>query len=418
MRFQDESGGDTHAATVEANREDRVAEDPQVPSGRRGEGHQRSGEARPPAGRSDADPAPPGPAGDDGAHPRLSAAHTPPSDARALETLIVHPGCDLPYASFVLQGFADVLGPSRIRYSTEGFPARFNGGRVLAFYRGEEPEAKGFVSFTDQTAVHRGARAWARVYGAVNVEPEHEAGACPVEEGIVPLGPTFGVRLRSAALTRRHVAGTWRWARRNRVRLAVRQTRAVLRHQRRRTYADAYVPRPADPDYVFFAAWPWAKHTEVNPPRARFIEACRRAPGLTFEGGFAPRRRRDVADVVHLSAAGRYSIQEYIAKLQRSAVAFNNPAVHGCLGWKLGEFLALGKAVITLPLGRALPAPLEHGVHLHVIDGSPASIDDALGRLRRDHAYRQALETNARLWYDEHLAPAQVARRLLTLLES
>ena len=91
--------------------------------------------------------------------------------------------------------------------------------------------------------------------------------------------------------------------------------------------------------------------------------------------------------------------------------------MHGCLGWKLGEFLALGKATISLPITRVLPAPLEHGVHLHVVDGSPDSLDDALDRLRRDHAYRRTLEINARQWYEEHLAPARLATRLLRLLD-
>jgi hypothetical protein len=242
---------------------------------------------------------------------------------------------------------------------------------------------------------------------------------------ILPLGPTFGIRLGAHALTRRHVAHTWRWAlegratlpsRRARLRIARQRTRALYRHERRRATIDAYVPRPSDADYVFFSAFPWAKHGDVNPPRIRFVEACRRAPGLTFEGGFVPRPRNDVPEVLPYTTTARTSLPEYLAKVGRSAVVFNNPAVHGCLGWKLGEFLAMGKAIVSLPLDRVLPAPLEHGVHVHVVDGSPASLDDALARIRSDNAYREALERNARQWYDEHLAPHRVAARILTHL--
>jgi glycosyltransferase involved in cell wall biosynthesis len=242
---------------------------------------------------------------------------------------------------------------------------------------------------------------------------------------IVPLGPTFGIRLSSNALTRRHLAHTWRWAlegdggppgRRSRVRTAADRSRALLKHQRRRASIDAYAPRPSDADYVFFTAWPWAKHGSVNPPRIGFIEACRRAPGLTFEGGFAPRRQRDIPEVLPYTAESRYSLADYLDKVGRSAVAFNNPAVHGCLGWKLGEFLAMGKAIISLPIDRVLPAPLEHGVHLHVVDGSAESLDEAIARLRVDHAYRHSLELNARRWYDEHLAPERLASRILSQL--
>ncbi len=296
----------------------------------------------------------------------------------------------------------------------------YGGGRVLAFYRADNPSARCFLVFTDQTQVNAPGRAWARTYGMVNLPDERTT------DDIVAIGPTFGLRLSSAALTRRHVAHTWRWAsrgrttkprRRVRLRIASERTRTVVEHQRRRTTIDAYLPRSSHRDYVFFTAWPWAKHGDVNPPRARFIEACLRAPGLTFEGGFAPRRRHDIPEVIPLSAARRYSIGEYIDKLGRAAVAFNNPAVHGCLGWKLGEYLALGKAIISLPLERALPAPLEHGVHLHVVDGSAASLDDTLDRLRRDDTYRRTLEANARRWYEQNLAPEQLARRLLRHLD-
>lgn len=324
--------------------------------------------------------------------------------------VVVHPATDLPYASMVLEGFAQVLGPSAIRYSTDGFPPWYRIGRTMAFYLEDAPESRCFLSFTDQPIVHPIGSAWARVHGAVNVDDRSEA------QKVVPIGPSFGVRLGARSLTIRHVAATWRWARLHDARVAVDRTRLVAEHERRRTRADAYVPRSSDPDFVFYIAWPWSKHADVNPPRAEFIEACRAAPGLTFEGGFAPRRRRDVPEVLALSAARRYGIREYLERLGRSAVAFNNPAVHGCLGWKLGEFLALGKATISLPITRALPAPLEHGVHLHVIDGSRESIEDALERLRRDHAYRRLLEVNARRWYDEHLAPAALARRLLGLV--
>ena len=62
-------------------------------------------------------------------------------------------------------------------------------------------------------------------------------------------------------------------------------------------------------------------------------------------------------------------------------MAFNNPAVHGCLGWKLGELLAMGKAIVSLPIERTLPSPLERGVHMHVVNGSAGALDDAIARM-------------------------------------
>ena len=159
-----------------------------------------------------------------------------------------------------------------------------------------------------------------------------------------------------------------------------RRSRLFVDQYRNRLPERSYRPAPSDPDFVFFAAWPWTKHPEVNPPRADFIRACQRQPALRFEGGFVPRRRGNPTELDGLYAPKRYPLQEYVDLLGRSAVAFNNPAVHGCLGWKLGEFLALGKAIVTLPMERRLPAPLEHGVHVHVVDGSSEALDDAITR--------------------------------------
>ena len=113
------------------------------------------------------------------------------------------------------------------------------------------------------------------------------------------------------------------------------------------------------------------------------------------------------------AAQHRYSMSDYLDRTGRSVVVFNTPAVHGCLGWKLGEFLALGKAIVTLPIDRELPEPLVDGVHVHVVDGSAESIVDAITRLRRDNTYRLALEREAAAYYQRWLHPAVVAGRLL-----
>jgi hypothetical protein len=329
-----------------------------------------------------------------------------------MTSIVVHPGSDLAYASYVLQGLTSELGERAIEYSTEGFPRSVGSGRILAFSRADDATARCFLAFHDHPRVNELALGWARVVGMVNL--------CQADVGrdgkVVAVGPTFGVRLRSRRATLSHVSHGLRWSIAQRERGMLGRMRRALLHERRRTTIDRYVPGDSNPDYVFFTAWPWVKHPAVNPPRARFIEACRRAPELTFEGGFAPRRRHDLPEVLSLSAPRRYGISEYIEKMRRSAIAFNNPAVHGCLGWKLGEYLALGKAIVTLPLERALPEPLEHGVHVHVVDGTPGSLDEAIDRIRTDDPYRVRLETESRAWFERNLAPAVLARRLLGAL--
>lgn len=384
-----------------------------------------------------------------------SALHAPPFDR-----IVVHPASDLTYASHVIEGLSRLLGESAIQFSTRGFPHSYGGGRVLALYLAARPDARLYLSLADQGELNPGGLEWASAYGMVNIPatgarvigfddrprtlpgehvsagPSHERPADAAGSGrdgadaaplpaVHALGPTFGVRLSSNRLTARHIAQTWRWAaegpetspsRRRRTRMAYERSRALARHQRTRVRADRYVVGRSDPDYVFYAASTYPQFPEVNAPRVRFVRACRLLPGLTFEGGFVP-HPRDPAPGVEPVAERRYQQSDYMARVQRSVVTFNNPAVKGCLGWKLGEQLALGKAIVTTPIEKALPAPLTHGEHVHIVDGSVDSMVEAIELLRTDHDYRHHLETNARAWFDSYLEPTRLAARLLALLD-
>jgi glycosyltransferase involved in cell wall biosynthesis len=194
-----------------------------------------------------------------------------------------------------------------------------------------------------------------------------------------------------------------------------RQLRSFWLQARHREPLASYAPRESDVDYVFFTSWLWAKHDDdpVNRARRQFIEVCRVRADLHFVGGFAPRRRGTPAGYAGLTAARRYPLAEYLAKTSRSALVFNTPAVHSCHGWKLGEYLALGKAIITTPLSRELPAPLVHGTHVHVVDGSRDELNAAITKLLEDLSYRRKLESAARAYWDEYLAPERSVARLI-----
>jgi hypothetical protein len=178
--------------------------------------------------------------------------------------------------------------------------------------------------------------------------------------------------------------------------------RTALRYVRfqgiARVGIDAYRPGPSDPGYVFARSRNWVgPHGHVREPRLRFAKAV---------GGLALETDVTISDE-------RMDLGEYLARTRRSAVAFNNPAAHGCLGWKLGEFLALGKAIVSLRLHRELPAPLVHGEHVHFVDDDVEAMREAVVRITGDHEYRAHLEAGARRWYEEHMAPPRVGERLL-----
>ena len=105
-------------------------------------------------------------------------------------------------------------------------------------------------------------------------------------------------------------------------------------------------------------------------------------------------------------------MDDYIRKTKESVVVFNTPSVCECHGWKLAEYLCMGKAIISTPLTREMPAPLEHGKHVHFVN-SVEEIYDAVVKINSDAQYRKRLEDGARRYYEKWVAPEIVIQRLL-----
>jgi glycosyltransferase involved in cell wall biosynthesis len=314
------------------------------------------------------------------------------------------------HAAYYLSGLIDRYGTGPFPLSLEGFPAAYSDNKPLAFViRRGSHERNIYIAADDMPDLDPAALEWADVYGKVNLDPAlvPETHA----EKVVPIGPSHALRLWSP---RDSMVMAWQTARAGGRLVGTRgHYRQFWLQTRRRLGHDAYEPEPAGDAYVFYNGWLWAKHPEANGPRADFMRACKRlAPDIVFEGGFTPRRRDDVPEYADVVADRKYSLSEYLDRIKRSTVVFNNPAAHHCLGWKFAEFLRLGKAIVTLPLSRQMPAPVVHGEHVHVVDGSVEAIQEAVRVITADRGYRHHLEQGARSYYLSHLTPARVIDRL------
>ena len=84
---------------------------------------------------------------------------------------------------------------------------------------------------------------------------------------------------------------------------------------------------------------------------------------------------------------------------------FNTPAYWQCHGWKLGEYMALGKAIVSTPLSNDLPAPLLHGEHIHIVENSQEAMREAVSFILTHPDYRQRLETNIQSYWQQYGTP-------------
>ena len=185
----------------------------------------------------------------------------------------------------------------------------------------------------------------------------------------------------------------------------------------------AQLQRPKIGDYaiekqqkngIYFVGSLWKKETKTNTFRANFIKSCL-TKNIAFEGGFAPRSKNDIRGYEELTMKSRDSIDTYLKKQKQSLLTFNTPAVLDCHGWKLAEFLSLGKAIISTPLTRKLPSELVDHNHLLITDGSQMDIEEKLDVLTSNNKIRTTLEKNAKAYFENELAPLKVIQKIKNL---
>ena len=299
---------------------------------------------------------------------------------------------DALYYGFYVEGLRRAFGRARWRRP----PLR--GLRGMAFEVGGR---RVYICAQDDAEIDPEPLAWCDAYGKVNARG-------PLPEKVVPIGPGFGVTAWSPAHSALVLASALVFRSERRPRATV----ADLRRQwRYRQPEPRIVPGATEADQVFVASTIWQKEAATNEARATFMRAVMARPELTLTGGFAPRHDGATTAYDELLAP-RVDYPTYLERTRRSAFVFNTPAVLGCHGWKLAEYLALGKAIISTPLTNHMPAPFEAGIHYHPAEPTTDSIDAAIDALA-DGDYRRSLERNARRYYLDHLAPEQVIGRLV-----
>jgi hypothetical protein len=312
----------------------------------------------------------------------------------------VDPACDILYSSYYIHGLQKVFG--KVKFSGKYFSEFGHNNKFVAVViRQGKRLYKLVFDFGDGYSIDPKAMAWCDVYGKINindskVDPEHIA-------KLVSMGPGFGIRLFPKYETAFMAAMNFLKSH-HRIKNK-RRYFADYKAQLNRQSIDYYANVESRSNYVFFAGALWKKEGETNRLRAGFVRACKQVAGLTFEGGFAPRSKDDVDGYEDITLERSVPMSDYLTKIKESAVVFNTPVILDCHGWKLGEFMAMGKAIISTPLINRLPSPLEHGQSVHFVNGSETDIYDAVEMLVTNHAYRKKLETNIHKYYTEHVSP-------------
>jgi hypothetical protein len=271
------------------------------------------------------------------------------------------------------------------------------------------------IDYGDKVQCNADALDWADSYFKVNIrEGATDSGLSPeMRRKIKQLPPSFGIRITNSIalfamfirnLTKIGCSSGWP--------VSTRAFFGGYNWARKRNPLGAYEPGRSRDNYIFHASQLYRNQSggnQANESRARFIRACQRLP-INFEGGLIGNDRDTSWGDVTQDLG--YSSEVYLEKTRQSVVAFNTPAAWGCHGWKLGEYFALGKAIVSDQFVNDLPEGMEHGVNIHFLQNiNPLEVE--LASIIKDKQYLSYLELNSRQYFQKYLHPKAVAQRIL-----
>lgn len=315
------------------------------------------------------------------------------------------------YYEFYIKGLYDFYKDYTIEFSFEDRFLRFNefvnGPYRKEFFYYEIWDngnvSKICIAANDKCDVNDTVYEWVDVYAKVNVD---EATLQKYPK-VLPVGPNFGINYFSLPA---YLKLSWKLYRKAGIKNPY--FRVYTHQSMKRCSFDVYANRKASKDnYLFYLNYPWKKHTTVTNLRKEIITILKgldKENVISFEGGFSRRRLGPFEGLENYSASKLYNHKSYLEHLKLSTVVINTPAVHDCLGWKLGEYIALGKAIITTPINRVLPGNFVAGTHYLEIKDVHTELKDAISWLVSHKEQRMELEQNALAYFEKYLTPGKV----------
>lgn len=343
--------------------------------------------------------------------------------------IIVDPRSNYSYGSFYLFGLKELYGSVNIMYKLSPFKGLPDLGNDMRFVIiNKNNHIKYFLHLNDSYKIKDTDYAWCDVYGCVNA---NFASYPKVQyPKLISLVPSFGIKEEKNIVKLslnslvclfsawHHVLNREEW---NKTTQSVELNKwKNIKHffsrryktwRNRASYSRYQNTIPSEDNYVFFKSTLWysdewnENDKGVNARRANFIRACKEISGLNFEGGLLADMYSSLEFFNDVVTVQREAFDTWLEKTKRSAFVFNTPAFWNCHGWKLGEYLALGKCIISTPLSNDLPFPLEHGVNIHFCEDSQESMREAIEYIYEHPEYRHKLEQGAKEYWETYGTP-------------
>ena len=326
------------------------------------------------------------------------------------------------YTSFYLKGLYDVFGKKNVSFSNNDFKMLMRDSEEFSFEHyfafililTDTRKIKIIIDFCDPTDINESAYLWCDFYAKINFNSTEIDQKFKEKTVIIP--PGFGIKIWNLWETIYHCFSNLVKCKFNPI-VSLKRFIEDYYLQYRSVYLSEYQNKKSlekKEPYVFMIATLWHENDEkTNQKRKAFIEALK-IKNCNFEGGFFAEeshpKKKEYNDFLITKP---YSREMYIEKTRLSNFVFNTPAVHNCHGWKLAEYFAMGKAIISTPLSNEMPVQLEHGTTIHIVSNGD-ELTSGILLLLNDKKYRAKLSENATDYYDKVIHPKAVIQTILS----
>ena len=323
----------------------------------------------------------------------------------------IDPKINVDYASFYIDGLYCLFGRKNVTFKSTYFKELKTATGNLRFVTVKEDiVTKYIVNYYDDDTIDRFEYDWCDYYGIINIRLTQTNFNT---KKIILLPPSFAIKIWG--LFESLLMGSTNYLKSLSLNNFKHPKKFLGNYYKQYKQApiSEYLPQKALSNYIYSVNTLWNSDqwidndSSVNLYRANFMRACKSINGLNFEGGFIQSTVPNVNPHFKELIIKPFWIpkKEYINNVKNAIVVFNTPAWAKCHGWKLAEYLALGKAIISTPLYNDLPFPLEHGKNIHFVSGKIEDIKEAIQHIIEDDDYRRKLESGANKYYSEYLTP-------------
>lgn len=338
--------------------------------------------------------------------------------------IIIDPRLRMNYASYYLKGIFEIFHNKSIYFSLKPFleydlvENQIDYNKGFCFIINKNSRAfKVYIDFDDSDTISIKHYEWADIYAKINLKKSD----LDLFKKSMAIGPSFGINILDFNLLTKIVPALF--FKKSKVPIKYYFRDYIYLLFRRRRYHE-YLNSYSDKDYIFSISTLWYDDLTAmttNRFRGEFLKKCKKI-FPKFEGGFFyiknksvikqfPTYKNYLNEYKGLIFTKRISPKEYIDKTKKSCLVFNTPSVSGCHGWKLGEYFAMGKAIVTTKINHLMPEKLSNEQLIQI--DNLEELEDQLILLRENNDVRARLEKQSFIYFQKFLSPAAVINSII-----